>query len=542
MPTYATPTRAEAARFLSHAALGWTSSDIESVKQIGYQEWLNRQFTAWQQTSHWDWMLARMDPKIADGNLSTSVWRRFIEGRDLLRQKVTFALSQIFVTSVKNFLAANTSLGGGAYLDMLESKAFGNFRDLLQGVSGSLLMSYYLSFKGSKKSDPATGQQPDENYARELLQLFTMGLFQLDEYGNAVTDSQTGEKIQTYNQSDVEALARVFTGWDSDLTDEPANYQRWKRPMVNSAHNTDPTRNYFDAGAKNFSFMPPIAAGLSPEENLSKALDGIFNHPNVGPFIGKQLIQKLVTSNPSAAYVGRVTAAFNNNGQGVRGDMKAVIRAILLDPDLFDADRRTGKGPDPENFGKLREPVARLVLWAKAFNVRSRSGNWDSPTHSVWQYFAGIGQEPMKSNSVFNFYRPDYMPPGTDFADRKLLAPEFQITTESSVIAYVQAMQTNIGFSLANASVDTAGDYSAWFSKASDPAAMVEEMNVLLAAGQLSADTKSLIVGALNSMPLTELPSTNPNDPIKPPTYAREQRVKAAVLMIVSAPEFLVQK
>lgn len=522
------PTRVEASRFLSHAAIGYTGADIDALKSQGYEVWLTRQFAAWRQTSHWDWMLARYSPSIGDGDLGTSIWRRFIEGRDVLRQKVTLALSEILVTSVRNFLAGYTNYGGAAYLDMLEERAFGNFRDILQGVSESLFMAYYLTFKGSKKANSQGTQQPDENYARELLQLFSLGLFVLDESGDPVpADDGNGWK-QVYTQADVEALARVFTGWDADIADNPGAYARWKRPMVNAAAN-------FDSGAKSFSFAPgvTIPAGASAQDNLRMALDAIFAHPNVGPFICKQLIQRLVTSNPSRGYVARVSAVFNDNGQGVRGDMKAVVRAILLDLDLFDdMGRRVGKGPVPEQFGKLREPAARLVHFAKAFNMRSRSGNWWTPSHHVGEYFRDVGQEPMKSPSVFNFFRPDYSPPGTGFTEPgqvRLVAPEFQITTESSVIRYVTQMSTIINWSLSTPDIDAAADYSAWLSKASDPGALVTELNVLLAAGNLSPSTTLLIVNALNGMLMVS-------------TADREKRVKAAVLMIMSAPEFIAQK
>ncbi|MEK6667692.1 MAG: DUF1800 family protein [Pseudomonadota bacterium] len=524
-----TPTRAEAARFLGHAALGYTSSDIEAVRQAGFETWIDRQFTAWRQTSHWDWMLQRYkptQPNVYDGDLVTSIWRRFIEGRDLLRQKVTFALSEILVTSVGNYIAGFTHYGGASYLDMLEERSFGNFRDILQGASQSLFMAYYLTFRGSRKADGQGTQQPDENYARELLQLFSIGLFVLDAAGNPVPGENGWQ--QAYTQADVEALARVFTGWDADLLDWPGAYARWKRPMVNSA-------THFDSGAKSFSFAPgvTIPAGASPQENLRLALDAIFQHPNVGPFIGKQLIQRLVTSNPSDNYVRRVAAAFNNNGQGVRGDMKAVIKAILIDPDLMDAEgRRNGMGPQPEHFGKLREPAARLVQFAKAFNMKSKSGNWWSSTHHPRDFFGSVGQTPMTSPSVFNFFRPDYSPPGTSFSasgESKLLAPEFQITNESSVIAYVKAMAWIIGWTFRDTAIDCAADYSAWLPKASDPLTLVNELDVLLAAGRLSSETKTLMIRALNTMPMAN-------------SEQRENRIKAALLMVMSAPEYITQK
>ncbi|TAK74549.1 MAG: DUF1800 domain-containing protein [Aquabacterium sp.] len=514
------PTRAEAARFLGHASLGYTAADIESVRSLGYDAWITRQFAAWRQTSHFDWMTVnrtadRQDAQNFSGELTASVFRRFIEGRDMLRQRCTLALSEIAVTSAASDVAAYQQFGGAAYLDLLETHAFGNWRDLMQGISQSLMMGYYLTFKGSRKPGAAgNGSMPDENYARELLQLFTIGLVNLNTDGTAAQPER-----ESYEQRDIETLARVFTGWDQAST---SGLEYWRTPMTNNGA-------YFDDTLKEFSAtfgLPAIPAGLGPVENLKRALDGIFAHPNLAPFISRQLIQRFVTSNPSPAYVGRVTAAFLNNGSGVKGDMKAVLRAILMDEDLFDATGRRIGGLDTPGFGKLREPAVRFIQWARAFNVRSRSTRWNL------EYALGnLGQLPMYSPSVFNFFRPGYVPPGggisqTQMYGSKMVAPEFQITNETSVVRYVSFMKAVIESGING---DIYADWAPWLPKVTDPQGLVAELNVLLTAGQLGADTLQIVAEAVGSIPMAT-------------GAQREKRIKAAALLIVSAPEFIAQK
>ena len=546
---YPLPTKAEAARFLSHATLGYTSADIEAVQRLGYEAWLSQQFVAWRQTSHWDWIKAKY-PEINHGisgwpyPLVNSLWRRFIEGRDQVRQKTVFALTEIVVTSVKFYIYPWQQFMGAAYVDMLEANTFkgryvptsqelatkkypGNYRNVLQGVSTSLLMAFYLTFKGSRKAGGySPNSRPDENYARELLQLFTLGLFKYER--NVVNGNPiyTLTQTPTYTQEHVTELARVFTGYEMESTGDlryGGVIDYYKKPIKMYPA-------YFDAGSKNFDgLMPNIPASATgattdaAAQQLDMALDGIFNHDNIGPNIAKRLIQRFVTSNPSPEYLGRVADVFNGYAGTPRGDLEAVIKAILLDPSLFDEQGRRVGGLDDDAFGKLREPVCRYAQLGRAFNLQSASGKWSVDTAAN-----GLGQVPMMSDSVFNFFQPSYTPPNSGLAEQGLVSPEFQITNESSVISYINFVEAAVNQGIGN-NADLKIDVTPWLSKVGNPSAMVEEMNLLLAAGQLTAETISLIGSLVNKLPFAT-------------TLQRELRIKAAVIAIMVSPQFLVQK
>ena len=319
-------------------------------------------------------------------------------------------------------------------------------------------------------------------------------------------------------------LARVFTGWSwsSPVKDE-ASFQAFRGFAVTDDRHLKPwsyIRSFIRPSAKIF-LGKTISAGTGAQESLKQALDHLFNHPNVGPFIGKQLIQRSVTSNPSPAYVARVTAAFNDNGQGVRGDMRAVWRAILLDPEARDA----AKLADPQ-FGKLREPVLRLSAWIRAFNVRSTSGNYnvfftDDPA-------SGIGQAPFRSPSVFNFYRPGYVPPNTGAATAGLVVPEMQITSETSAELH-QFCREHGGDGGTGFLLDLTADYSGERAIADDVDALVNRMDERLTYGAMSAETKALVREAVESVPLNTFD-------------ARGNRVRLALLFTLSSPDFIVQR
>jgi uncharacterized protein (DUF1800 family) len=336
------------------------------------------------------------------------------------------------------------------------------------------------------------------------MQLFTIGLVRLNPDGTAQLSN--GQPIEAYAQSDVTGLARVFTGFALDSTDS-STPDRLRRPMVINANSNE-------TGAKTF-LGTTIPAGTSGAESLRIALDAIFAHPNVAPFIGKQLIQRLVTSNPSPAYVSRISAVFENNGNGVRGDLRAVVRAILLD---FEA-RSEAATP---SFGKLRAPVQRLTGWARAFGANSPSNAWGIGDTS--SSATRLGQSPGRSPSVFNFFRPGYTPPNSTIANAGLVAPEFQIANEPSVIAYVNYMQSLI----VNGAGDVRADYNDMVARAGDSAALVGEIEILLGA-QLSAATRAAIIAAVDSISFAAA-----NGPLS--------RVHAAILLTLASPDYLVQK
>ena len=511
-------TAAEASRFLAQASMGASRAQIARVQAIGYSAWLDEQLAMAPSTTRWDALVAGgfADPsyKNTEGGFDASAWRKLIASPDTLRQRITLALSEIYVTAIdsltgggwKAFAAAN-------YLDLLEANAFGNHRTLLQQISGNTAMGMFLTFRGSMKGNPVSGALPDENYARELMQLFTIGLVQLNLDGTAQLSG--GVATPTYALADITGLARVFTGWDFDLAGQSgavasATPDFIRRPMINNAAR-------YETGAKTF-LGTTIAAGTDPTVGLTMALDIIFAHPNVAPFTSRQLIQRLVTSNPSPAYVARVATVFNNDGSGVKGNLKAVIKAILLDDEARNAAIAAGAAA-----GKLREPMLRFVAWARAWSVTSPSDAWAIGNTS--DAATRLGQSPLRSGSVFNFFRPGYVPPNSAIATAGLVAPEFQITNESSVVGAVNFMQRAIS----GGQGDLAADYSSLLALADDAVALVAEINLVLAANQLSASTTATIANAVATM----ASGTDPN---------RLKRIYASLTLVVAAPDFVVLK
>jgi uncharacterized protein (DUF1800 family) len=502
------PDARQASRFLSQAAFGGRLADVTALQAQGFDAWLNAQFAAPRNQSHWDWMVAEGYAVVGNLNnfsgVDSSLWRKLMSSDDVLRQRVTLALSEIFVVSMAGLPVNWCGMVAAAYMDVLESNAFGNFRTLLNDVTLSVGMGVYLNMRGSLKAN-GKGSAPDENYAREVMQLFTLGLYQLNPDGTVKTSN--GQPLETYTQADITGLARVFTGWDYDgFSATVPDHAR--RPMVFTASKHSPE-------SKSFLGLN-LPAGTDGVGELKTALDTLFNHPNVGPFFGRQIIQRLVTSNPSPAYVGRVAAAFNNNGAGVRGDMQAVLRAVLLDTEARTPDTSAG-------WGKLREPMVRLVQWARTFAVTSPLGMWNVGDTS--NTTTRLGQSPLRSPTVFNFFRPGYVPPGTSLSAAGLEGPEFQITNESTVVGYANYMQTVIG----SGAGEVKGNYADWVPLATDAGALFDQANLLLAANQLSVATRTAVTTAVASMASgTDAQKLN--------------RVYATVWLVMCSPEYIVQK
>ena len=525
-PPPAQPTQVQGARFLAQAGFSVTPTDLGTVTTMGYGKWLDSQFAlAPSVPSAWSWIQAQ-PVKNTQAYLDFSVWRRLISSPDQLRQRVVLALSEIFVISTGqlNGVTDPASLAA-AFWDTLEQNAFGTFRQLLQAVSLSGAMGSFLNMRGSIKVNPKTGGQPDENFAREVMQLFCIGLVQLNPDGTSKLDANKKE-IYTYTQEQVTAFAAVLTGWNFDLAkgvaqaDDPAFATR---PMTN-----DPSK--FSTGDKDV-LGTPIAASADGPTALGQALDVLSNHPNNGPFIGRQLIQHLVSSNPSAAYVSRVTAVFNNNGKGVRGDMRSVIQAVLMD-----TEARTP--PKGMSSGKLREPIVRFVQWARTFNLVSAANLWD--IGSLSDPGSRLGQSPLRAPSVFNFFAPDYVPSNSTLGDNAITAPEFQICTETTVAGYLNFMQSVIQYGLGGGSSGSVmgskssctPNYAAELSYASDPASLVARYNLLLAGGGLGADTLATITDAVSNV---KVDSATPNPGLN-------SRVWAAVFLVMAAPDYLIQQ
>jgi uncharacterized protein (DUF1800 family) len=534
---YAPPaTDSEAARFLNQATFGANDTEIAKTRQYGYSAILQDQFLMPTHRTHEGYINTINPTNLSDDHVMHTFWRESATGWNQLRRRVAFALSQILVISLQDANLQNYRRGVASYLDMLTANAFGNYRQVLQDVTLHPMMGIYLSHLRNRKEDPATNRVPDQNYAREVMQLFSIGLYQLNPDGTQVLDGTTGLPIETYGPNDIVGLSRVFTGFSW------AGCPNTSTNCFNGSGTQSPNREvmpmqafpqFHSTSQKDFlGTTIPANATPDPMGDLNTALDTIFNHPNIGPFIGRQLIQRLVTSNPSPGYVGRVAQAFNTGryqsgayivGTAQRGDLRATVAAILLDPEA-----RTAPAGDP---GKVREPVLRLAQWMRAFNARSASGNFllgvtDDPATQ-------LGQSPMRSPTVFNFYRPGYVPPNTAIATAGLVAPELQIVNEIAVIGYSNYMRSQVqNGSGSNSPRDIQPDYTAEMALADNPAALVDRVGLLLTAGTMSAGTRTLIINAVNSI---TMPATNQ-------TTARLNRARLAVFFTLSSPDYLVQK
>ena len=537
---------------MQQAQFSSIDSEIASVRSGSYADWLQRQYSQPVSTTGWDWLEGRgygvNDKNQYFFNLSLAdfmVWNQLFTGADQMRKRMTLALSEFFVISLQSAEFDWRSQAFAAWWDMLSSNAFGNYRQLLQDVTLNPAMGYYLNTKGNQKENIGTGRVPDENYAREVMQLFTIGLYQLNVDGTEKVDGN-GKKIDVYNQSDVTNLARVFTGYDFDPSagrfnprkSDDSGFETYtllnkefaRKPMLLDANKHSTLAATF-LGAT----VPPGATGVAA---LTTALDTLFNHPNTAPFFCRQMIQRLVTSNPSPAYVSRVADKFINNGAGVRGDLKAVWSTVLLD-----AEARSLQAPTTSGFGKLREPIVRFVQWGRSFGFNSASGGWKMfDTSSASEK---LGQSPLRSPSVFNFFRPGFVPPGTALATSKTTAPEFQLVNESTVGGYLNYMQRVIEVGEFVASPpgapnpftgpyvqDITASFSAELAVALDAVALIARLNLVLCAGRLSTATTSLMVNALNATPLTAA-STNEQ---------KLNRVRGATLMVLACAEYLIQK
>ncbi len=533
LPAAEQPSEKDSARFLAQAGFGAPQDVIDRTRRIGFEAWIGEQFGL-AQTRHQPYVEARIAEASAAGQSTNqhnwvyeSFWRAAVAGDDPLRQRVAFALSQIFVVSLLDDNVGQHARGVASYLDMLGRNAFGNFRSLLEDVALHPMMGLYLTHLRNQKEDPVRGRVPDENFAREVMQLFTIGLHELNPDGTPRLDAR-GAPIETYGNDDVSGLAKVFTGWSwaGPDTSDARFYGYGSNAHADRA--VLPMQAYpkFHSSSEKRFLGVTVPAQTDAASSLRSALDRLSSHPNVGPFIGRQLIQRLVTSNPSPAYVGRVAAAFNDNGAGVRGDMKAVIRAILLDPEA----RRAVPNA---NDGKLREPVLRVAHWLRAFAARSASGrflvgNTDDPNSS-------LGQSPMRSPSVFNFFRPGYVPPNTEIAAAGLVAPEFQIVHEASLAGYLNTMRSALVSGFGSGSPrDVQPDYGALIALTDTPAALVDRVGMLMMAGEMSGSLRAQLIDAVGSV---AIPSSSAQA-----ASARLNRVKLAVFLVLAAPEYLVQK
>ena len=484
--------KAEAFQFLNQASFGATEVEAGSVIAMRFEQWIDDQVLkpASLQLPH---MLTLPPPQFM-GQLHTDrvdIWfRNVLLGDDQLRQRVAFALSEIMVVSQLGALQARP-FAVADYYDVLVENAFGNYRDLIEEVTLHPAMGVYLSMLGNEKPNPALNIRPDENYARELMQLFSIGLVELNLDGTEKLDGNS-QPIPTYDQEIIEGFAHVFTGWT------------WRGSLIFGDGRVQQSSQYFpmelwpqfhDTGPKKLLNDVVLPAGQAGEQDLADALDNIFNHPNVGPFMAIRLIQRLTTSNPSPAYVRRVAQTFNNNGSGVRGDIGAVVRAILTDPEARPSMAM-------EIDGKLKEPLLRLTQLFKAYDATSESGRY--PLIASYILF---GQGPLQSPSVFNFFSPFYAPPG-EIRDSSLVAPELEIATEYSNTLFTNYMfgqafglnHTNQGLN----EDDIFINFQEEMDIADDIDALIDMVAGKLLGGVISDTLRAEITGMLERVPETD--------------------------------------
>ena len=517
---------AEAYRFLSQATFGPTEESVQALKALGgaplaYERWIDEQM-ALPASLELPATQAAVEqnpsnPRVAADMRRDQWFRNALAGPDQLRLRMALALSEILVVSEVGPLWRQP-LAVAAYNDTLVRNAFGNFRELMEDVTLTPAMGAYLSMLGNQKPDAELNIRSDENYARELMQLFSIGLVQLNPDGTAKLDPD-GVPLPTYDQSIIEGFARVFTGWHYagaakfELARRTNETQVIPMQAYPEQHDTDAKTLLSYPGVQ----KPVLPAGQSPQQDLADALDNVFNHPNVAPFISKQLIQRLVRSNPSPEYVARVAAKFEDDGHGERGNLAAVVKAILLDPEARTA-------PVDDTGGKLKEPLLRLVQFWRAYDAAAPNGEYRFD--EVAEVF---GQGPLLSPSVFNFFSPAYAPPG-EIDDRGLVAPEMEIVTEYHATTVANFFYDQIF--LRNSTTTGLGsriiviDIDEEVALAADSAALVERIADKLLGGDISPELEAEARAAVDRTSLS-----------KP-----ANRVAEALYLVVTSPEFATQR
>ncbi|KAA3622388.1 MAG: DUF1800 domain-containing protein [Bacteroidetes bacterium] len=533
----------EASRLLSQATFGADRATIEHVAEIGIEAWIEEQF-ALEPTNYLETIEEIYnylynyhvnnggDPEDYPwrpnwSHFNYGWWEITMSHEDLLAQRISYALSQIMVVSINSDLQGYGD-GLADFYDIFSRNAFGNFRDILREVTYHPSMGHYLSHLNNPKEDEENNIHPDENYAREVMQLFSIGLYELNDDGSHMTDNE-GNSIPTYDNYTIKEFAKIFTGLGlggvipNDWVDQPYfGLGFWvadvTTPMVMYEEQHQQGEKYLLNGHI-------VPAGQSGDQDIEDAIDNLFNHHNVGPFIGRQLIQRLVKSNPSPEYIARVTAAFNDNGNGVRGDMKAVIRAILLDEEARSCDWM-----NEVHNGKLREPILKYTQFAKSIGYDSPSGKmWNIG----WGFRQATSQYPLASPSVFNFYLPDFQPIG-EIAEAGLVAPEFQIYNTRTSIGFVNEVQVwtiweYLWGSWEDEDHSTYTDFTAFIEASRDPEVLLNELDIRLTNGQLSDYTRQVIKDALLYLDGGGL-------------YLFGERVRLGTYLIMISPDYAVMR
>jgi uncharacterized protein (DUF1800 family) len=531
--TPAVPSPVQASRFLMQASFGPTPEAIEQVRNLGYASWIDQQLTlppsllqpyirrikadAAGPRADKTYNYNTVDQYVHGNNVTTPFARAAVAGEDQLRQRMAFALSQILVVSRRDAQLEEKAEAMTNYYDTLVRNALGNYGDLLREVTFHPAMGWYLSSAGNQKADPAIPRYPDENYAREIMQLFTIGLWELNPDGTRKLDLQ-GEPIPTYDNGDITELARVFTGmyfaspygWGGGgWADE-----HYTLPMVMYADRHDFGSKRLPMGFVVPEREPSEANGM---QDIKDAVDSLFHHPNTPPFICRQLIQFLVTDNPSPGYVERVQDVFVNDGSGVRGNLGAVAKAILLDPEARNL-------PLSPSFGKVREPVIRTMHLGRIMNLAEAHPDfvWWNWTENFYNLAL---QEPMNAPSVFNFYTPVYQAPG-EIRQSGLVSPGFQIINTYSAVSFPNLLWDYLHDGFKSAwSWEYPLDYRRSLLASEDPAALIDQIDLLVCAGNLSARTRGILLNALNH-----------------PELGRKERIALALWTAMNSPEGVIQR
>jgi uncharacterized protein (DUF1800 family) len=523
---------AQSARFLTQATFGPDLEEIARLRRMGYNAWVAEQL-ALPASLHRPYLDAQAAAglDVYQNSRQEAWWLRAITAPDQLRQRVAFALSELFVVSDRNGTIENEPIAMSAYYDVLVNGAFGNYRTLLENVTLNPVMGHYLSmFKNQK---PEGNIRPDENYAREIMQLFSIGLVRLNADGSVMLSG--GQPIPTYNQDTIRGFAHVFTGWNWHGCPISQGGQPWEWEYCPSGTNgwvlpMEAWESYHASeGSKQLLAYPgAIGAGTgvlpgggTALGDLRAGLDNIFNHPNVPPFIARHLIKRLVTGNPSPAYVGRVAAVFANNGAGVRGDLGATVRAVLLDTEARTVPTLAS------NAGKLREPLLRQSQVWRAFHARADDGRYRE-----WNPESYLGQASLRSPTVFNFFLPDYRPPG-ELTALNLDAAEFQITTDTTIASVANGLGSKVfyawrGFG-GQEPEDVVVDLEPELAFAGDAAGLVDRYDLLFMNRTMSDFMYQTLVNYVQSMPAGSV-------------QQRRRRVQDAVWLIQSSPEYAIER
>jgi uncharacterized protein (DUF1800 family) len=533
-PTPVVPeTYAEAFRFLNQASMGATEAEARRVVAMGYEAWIDEQLqlpaslSAPYVNNIFDLTDNPGDAKAeysSQEGSRTGAWvLNAVNGPDQLRQRVALALSEILVVSDVGELSWYRWESALAdYYDVLAKNAFGNYRDLLEDVTLRPVMGIYLSMLGNLKPDTEKNIRPDENFARELMQLFTIGLVELNIDGTEKKDS-VGRAIPTYTQDTVQGFAHVFTGWDYKQGDDlfRPNTTSNRQPMV-----LYPGRH--DTGAKQLLGGLTLPAGQSGEQDLQDALNNIFEHPNVAPFISLRLIQRLVTSNPSAGYVEDVARVFNDNGAGVKGDLAAVVKEILLHPDA----RPASYSPID---GKLKEPLLRMTQLWRAYGATSA---YPPGLLVVENLTNKIGQGPLQAESVFNFFQPSYAPSG-EIRNQQLVAPEMQIITEYNSAKHTSYLyrQTHFWHKLPNSIVGgfestphVLINFNSDVALEASPDELINRVAYKLLGGNISDELRAQVTYVIAK-----------HNELKPESTPEGSLTAAVIFLIASSPEYAYQ-